>query len=65
MSLVRFRDHLRVYSQLLQTLVSQAEILVAHVPLGSWLFGKMCAIGRVNGKRKTNYYTGRALAVKR
>ena len=64
MSLVRFRDHLRVYSQLLQTLVFQAEILVAHVPLGSWLFGKMCAIGRVNGKWKTNYYTGRALAVK-
>jgi len=26
---------LREYSQLLQTLVFQAEILVAHVPLGS------------------------------
>jgi hypothetical protein len=39
-SLVHFRDHLREYSQLLQTLVFQAEILVAHVPLGSWLFGE-------------------------
>jgi hypothetical protein len=37
-SLVHFRDHLREYSQLLQTLVFQAEILVAHVPFGSWLF---------------------------
>jgi hypothetical protein len=37
-SLARFRDRLIVYSQLLQTLVFQAEILVAHVPLGSWLF---------------------------
>jgi len=35
---------------LLQTLAFQVEILVAHVPLGNWLFGKMCAIGRVNGK---------------
>jgi hypothetical protein len=40
MSLVRFRDRLILYSLLLQTLVFQAEILVAHVPLGSWLFGE-------------------------
>jgi hypothetical protein len=29
-----------VYSLLLQTLAFQVEILVAHVPLGSWLFGE-------------------------
>jgi len=39
-SLARPRDRLRVYSLLLQILVSQVEILVAHVPLGSWLFGE-------------------------
>ena len=39
-SLARFRDRLRVYSLLLQILVFQVEILVAHVPLGSWLFGE-------------------------
>jgi hypothetical protein len=37
-SLARFRDRLIVYSLLLQTLAFQVEILVAHVPLGSWLF---------------------------
>jgi hypothetical protein len=40
MSLARSRDRLRVYSLLLQILVSQVEMLVAHVPLGSWLFGE-------------------------
>ena len=39
-SLARSRDRLRVYSLLLQTLAFQVEILVAHVPLGSWLFGE-------------------------
>ena len=39
-SLARFRDRLIVYSLLLQTLAFQVEILVAHVPLGSWLFGE-------------------------
>jgi hypothetical protein len=39
-SLARSRDRLRVYSLLLQILVFQVEILVAHVPLGSWLFGE-------------------------
>ena len=36
-SLARFRDRLIVYSLLLQTLAFQVEVLVAHVPLGSWL----------------------------
>jgi hypothetical protein len=39
-SLARSRDRLRVYSLLLQTLAFQVEILVAHVPLGIWLFGE-------------------------